>query len=43
MAQIVRDLDYSNFKSEVGRRMGPARSHIYGRVWSALRGIEEER
>jgi hypothetical protein len=43
MGEIVRDLDYSNFKSEVGRRMGPSRNHIYSRVWSALRAIEEER
>jgi hypothetical protein len=43
MGEIVRDLDYSNFKSEVSRRMGPGRSHIYGRVWSALRAVEEER
>lgn len=42
MAKIVRDLDYSNFKSEVGRRMSHGRSHIYSRVWSALRAIEEE-
>ena len=43
MSDIVRDLDYSNFKSEVGRRMGPGRSHIYGRVWSELCAIEGER
>lgn len=43
MGDIVRDLDYSNFKSEVSRSMGHGRSHIYGRVWGALRAIEEER
>jgi hypothetical protein len=42
MAEIVRDLDYSNFKSEVGRRMGQGRSHTYSRVWGALREIESE-
>ena len=45
MTEIVRELDYSNFKSEVGRRMGYGRSRVYGRVWEALHAIgrEEER
>jgi hypothetical protein len=45
MGEIVRDLDYSNFKSEVGTRMGYGRSRVYGRVWEALHAIgrEEER
>lgn len=42
MGDIVRDLDYSNFKSDVSRRMGYGRSHIYSEVWAALRAIEKE-
>ena len=43
MADIVRELDYANFKSEVARRMGHERAKTYGRVWSALLDIEKER
>lgn len=43
MGKMVRDLDYSNFKSEVGRRMGPGRSRVYSRVWGDLRAIEEDK
>lgn len=42
MAEIVRDLDYSNFKSEVGRTMGRSRSKIYNNVWTDLLVIEDE-
>jgi len=35
VARIARDIDYSNFKSEVARR-DPVRSHIYGEVWGIL-------
>lgn len=41
MAAIARDIDYANFKSEVSRRMGPRRSHVYGRVWSELYAIQD--
>ena len=39
LAAIARDLDYSNFKSEVGGR-DPERAHVYSRVWSALGSIQ---
>lgn len=42
MAAVARDIDYANFKSEVNRRMGPRRSHVYGRVWSELHAIGDE-
>jgi hypothetical protein len=40
LAQLVRDVDYPNFKSEVGARMGYERAHVYGRVWGALLDLE---
>ena len=43
IAEIVRELDYSNFKSEVGTRMGPDRAGTYHRLWTALLDIERER
>jgi hypothetical protein len=36
MAAITRDIDYSNFKSEVVRRQDPSRARVYHRVWDAL-------
>ncbi|MEK9502728.1 hypothetical protein [Gaopeijia maritima] len=42
LAAIARDIDYANFKSEVSRRMGRGRSHIYSEVWTALLEIERE-
>lgn len=42
LAAIARDIDYANFKSEVARRMGHGRGHIYSEVWSDLLAIERE-
>lgn len=36
------DLDYSNFKSEVGRTMGHDRAHVYMGVWSQMLKLEKE-
>lgn len=33
MATMVNDLDYSNFKSQVGKVQGAARAHMYHDVW----------
>jgi hypothetical protein len=35
MTEIVRNLDYANFKDEVARR-DSSRAHVYGQVWSVL-------
>ena len=43
LAAIARDIDYSNFKSEVHRQQGPGRARIYGQLWLDLRGLEPER
>ena len=40
--KMVRDIDYHNFKSEVGRRLGGAREHAYHDVWDALYGLEQK-
>ena len=39
LGAIGRELAYSNFKSEVGKR-DPERAHLYGRVWSTLGSIQ---
>lgn len=39
-AAMVMDIDYSNFKSTVGKRVGAARARAYGRVWSVLYDLE---
>lgn len=40
VAQIVRGIDYANFKSTVGARQGHERAAVYGRVWGVLRGVK---
>ncbi len=36
MARIAETLDYDNFKSEVARRQGGKREHLYHEVWAVL-------
>jgi hypothetical protein len=38
--QIVMDIDYVNFKSEVANRMGYAREQIYHEVWETLAALQ---
>ena len=40
LAQIVQDIDYENFKSEVAKRQGKHRATIYGNVWDVLSGLQ---
>jgi 8-oxo-dGTP pyrophosphatase MutT (NUDIX family) len=42
LADLVRDVDYSNFKSAVAVRVGKRRAEIYGSVWSDLLAIASE-
>lgn len=42
MQQMVADLNYSNFKSEVAERLGSERAHVYGKVWKDLLALEAE-
>ena len=41
MRSMAMELDYSNFKSAVAKRMGSERAHIYHDVWSALWKIQK--
>jgi 8-oxo-dGTP pyrophosphatase MutT (NUDIX family) len=36
LAELVMSLDYANFKTEVAKRQGAHRAHVYGRVWHEL-------
>lgn len=40
MARMVEGLDYGNFKSEVARRQGHARSDLYHDAWSVLHRLQ---
>ena len=40
MAAIVRDVDYSNFKSAVARQQDGRREAVYHKVWDALWDLE---
>jgi ADP-ribose pyrophosphatase YjhB (NUDIX family) len=42
MARLVENLDYANFKDEVAKRQGPARSHLYHDVWSVLYRLQKQ-
>lgn len=41
MAELVRNIDYPNFKSEVAKRQGSQRAHVYANVWNELRAIDK--
>ena len=41
VAQSVRDLDYHNFKSAVGKVQGHGRARIYHDVWDAALKIQK--
>jgi hypothetical protein len=40
LAQMVRDIDYENFKNEVAKKQGKHRATIYGKVWDVLYGLQ---
>lgn len=42
MAHLVDGLEYSNFKSEVSKRQGHARSKLYHDVWSVLYKLQTD-
>lgn len=41
VAQLVREIDYVNFKDAVRERQGAKRAKAYGRVWGELRALEQ--
>lgn len=42
-AQMIADLHYSNFKSEVAVRQGANRAHLYHDVWDVLYRLQGDR
>jgi hypothetical protein len=36
LAQMVQDIDYANFKSEVAKKQGGYRATTYGKVWGSV-------
>jgi hypothetical protein len=42
MAKIGEGIKYSNFKSEVARKMGSRRSEVYHKVWDVMFRLESE-
>ena len=42
MPRICEQIDYANFKHEVGTMLGSARTSRYAKVWSALAGMPED-
>ena len=42
-AELAREIDYDNFKSQVAAMQGQQRADRYLRVWSALAGLQAER
>jgi hypothetical protein len=36
LAQMTRDIDYANFKSEVAKKQGKHRAAIYGELWNVV-------
>jgi hypothetical protein len=40
VAKIVQDLDYDNFKDEVGKKQGQGRAKAYGQVWRVLYDLQ---
>ncbi len=40
VAKIALDIDYDNFKSEVGRVQGQGRAHAYLEIWQATRRLQ---
>jgi len=40
MAQLTRQLDYSNFKSQVAKVQGSKRAHLYHDVWDVLNRMQ---
>lgn len=42
MARLVDNLDYSNFKSEVGKQQGHKRADLYHKVWDVLYHLQTD-
>ncbi len=42
LSELAMGLDYANFKTEVGKRQGKARAHLYGEVWNTLYKLQTQ-
>jgi hypothetical protein len=42
VSQMVRDIDYNNFKNTVAKVQGHDRSRVYSNVWEDLLALEKE-
>lgn len=42
MARMVEGLEYSNFKSEVGKKQGQKRASLYHKVWDVLYHLQSD-
>lgn len=42
LALLAGEIDYPNFKAEVGRRQGHGRAEIYGEVWAVLHRLQRQ-
>lgn len=42
MSQLVADINYADFQTEVVRTMGFSREHVYTAVWDVLHQLEED-
>ena len=38
--QMVRDIDYPNFKQAVSERQGPDRAHAYYEIWRVMHRVQ---
>jgi hypothetical protein len=43
LAAQAEGIDYPNFKSAVAERQGHDRAHRYGRIWSVMYDLQEDR
>ena len=43
LAQIAKDIDYPNFKAQVGVQLGDRRERLYEKVWDVMRKVKPER
>lgn len=41
LAEMARDIHYSNFKSEVAKTAGYERENLYSKVWDVVQGLEK--
>lgn len=43
MKRVSEAIEYSNFKNEIAAQQGHRRANVYGKVWTALLPLENEK